>query len=89
METAKKEEGDDKEKLKTLAEKIKIHKYVGDTSRSVFERSWEHVHDFENLSVKSHILKHAVDLHQTDDFSKLEFGIKVIKVHSRDKSVSL
>ena len=76
MEAAKQEAGDDAEKLKG---KIKIHKYIGETSRSIFERSWEHMNDFENLSVKSHLLKYAVDLHQTTEFSTLKFGIKVIK----------
>ena len=37
------------------------------------------MNDFENLSVKSHLLKHALDLHQTTKFSTLKFGIKVIK----------
>ena len=37
------------------------------------------MHDFKNLSVKSHLLKHAVDKHQTEELNTLKFGIKVLK----------
>ena len=29
--------------------KIKLHKYVGETSRGVFERSWEHTNSRDQL----------------------------------------
>jgi hypothetical protein len=78
-ENAKKEAGEDMDKLKQLTSKIRVHKYIGESARSVFERSWEHMHDFENLSTKSHLLKHAVDQHQTVELCTLKFGIKVLK----------
>ena len=53
--------------------------YVGETARSTFERSWEHVHDMESLSTKSHLLKHAVDMHPNEELCTLKFGIKVLK----------
>ena len=37
------------------------------------------MHDFESLSTKRHLLKHAVDLHQEEELSTLKFGIKVLK----------
>ena len=61
-----------------LTNKIKIHKYIGETNRSIFERSWEHLSDYENLSTKSHLLKHAVEMHREEDLKTLQFGIRVI-----------
>ena len=43
------ERGEDEEKKKELMKKIKLHKYVGETSRSVFERSWEHTNSRDQL----------------------------------------
>ena len=78
-EAAKQEAGNDLEILRMVKDKIKIHKYIGETARSIFKRSWDHVHDFECLSTKSHLLKHAVDLHQSEELSTLRFGIKILK----------
>ena len=33
-------------------------KYIGETSRSAYERLKEHFKDLKNISVKSHMLKH-------------------------------
>ena len=79
LEAAQLEAGDNSEKLKKLTDKIKVYKYIGESARSVYERSWEHLNDFQNLSTKSHLLKHAVELHLDEDLSKLQFGIKVLK----------
>ena len=43
------EYGEVEEKKKELMKKIKLHKYVGETSRSVFERSWEHTNSRDQL----------------------------------------
>ena len=45
--------GGDKKMQKELEKGIRMHKYIGETNRSVFERGWEHLQDFTNLSVKS------------------------------------
>ena len=71
--------GEDKKKLRMLMDKIKTHKYIGKTNRSIFERSWEHINDYENLSIKSHMLKHAVEMHAQEDPKALKFGMKAIK----------
>ena len=49
LETVKQEAGEDKEKLKSLVDKIRKYKYIGETARSVFERSWEHLNDFQKI----------------------------------------
>jgi hypothetical protein len=78
-EAAKQKAGDDQDKLRKLTGDIKVHKYIGETARSIFDRNWEHLHDFETLSTKRHILKHAVDKHQDEELCTLKFGIKVLK----------
>ena len=45
-------------------EKSQQSKYIGETSRSGYERMREHVRDFNNLSKKSHILKHYLECHK-------------------------
>ena len=52
---------------------------MGESARSLFERSWEHVSDFRNLSTKSHMLKHAVEVHPEEELKNIKFGIKIIK----------
>ena len=42
-----KEYKEDENKRKELKKRIKLFKYVGETSRSVYERSWEHVHSIQ------------------------------------------
>ena len=39
-------------------------KYVGETSRSGYERIKEHYKDLENLSAQSHMLKHYIEKHK-------------------------
>ena len=59
MEEATKQADGDKDKLKTLQEGIRMHKYIGETARSLYERSVEHMTDYQNLSIKSHMLKQS------------------------------
>ena len=79
MERVKIEAGEDKNKEKELQAKIRIHKYVGETARSLYERGFEHLSNYENLSTKSHMLKHVVESHEGEDLDKIEFGIEAIR----------
>jgi hypothetical protein len=76
---AEEQAGGDMNKLKRLKEQIKLYKYVGESARSLFERSWEHVADYRNLSTKSHMLKHAVEMHPEEELNDIKFGIKITK----------
>jgi hypothetical protein len=38
-----------------------------------------HLSDYENLSTKSHILKHAVEVYQEEELNNIRFGIKITK----------
>ena len=79
IKLAEEEAAGDKDKLQQLKNKIRLYKYVGESSRSMFERGWEHVADYENLSTKSHMLKHVVEIHPEEELMKIQFGIKIIK----------
>ena len=60
-------------------EQIKKFKYIGETSRSSYERGWEHLNDLAQLKSTSHMLKHIVGEHPEMDLSEVEFGMKVLK----------
>ena len=49
----------DKER-KEKEKKIILFKYIGESSRSAYERGWEHVIDMASLNPRSHMLKHAI-----------------------------
>ena len=69
----------EKEKMKR---KVKLYKYIGETSRSAYERGWEHVNDMAQLSSRSHMLKHAVGVHPNKDMSEVQFGMRVLKYNT-------
>ena len=71
------EVADEKEK-KLRKGKIKLHKYIGETSRSVYERSWEHWSAMEQLNPGSHLLKHLLDIHEEEDHAGVKFGVRVV-----------
>ena len=54
-------------------------KYIGETSRSAFERYKEHLEDFRNIRVKSHILKLYLESHRDIDLEDLEVKMKILK----------
>ena len=79
MKQAQEQADGDMNKMKKLQADIKLYKYVGETSRSLYERSFEHLTDYEGLSTKSHMLKHAVEMHTKEELDTIKFGIRIIK----------
>ena len=74
------ESGGDEKKSKEMMKRMKLYKYIGETSRSVYERSWEHVHSMEQLHTNSHMLKHALEKQgEEEDLGKIQFGVKVVR----------
>ena len=67
---------EEKEKRK---KEIKLYKYIGETSRSAFERGWEHRLGLQSLSEDSYMLKHALDQHPEDLHNLERYGLKIIK----------
>ena len=68
---------DEKEKEKRIKE-IRVYKYIGETARSVYERSSEHLSDMTQLKPCSHLLKHIVDVHEEEEIKNIKFNIKVL-----------
>ena len=73
----KMEDKDDKEK-DDLKKIIRKYKYVGETSRSLYERGFEHRHSMESLRADSHMLKHAISEHEDEDPDTIKFGIRTL-----------
>ena len=63
------------EKIKNM----KVFKYIGESSRSAYERGWEHVNDMTTLNPRSHMLKHVLTHHQDKDMLSVEFGMSIKK----------
>ena len=73
------DEEDDEEKLKEKIKKIKLHKYIGETARSAYERGLEHLGDFESMKLDSHIMKHFLDMHEGERMEDIKFGMRICK----------
>ena len=76
--------GEDEERKREMKKKIKLHKYVGETSRSVYERAWEHTHSRDQLQTSSHMLKHIIEMHgEEENPDKIQFGVRVVRYTRR------
>ena len=73
------QEVEDEEEKKLEIEKIKMHKYIGETARSAFERGWEHQEGLRKLEEDSHLLKHVAQHHQGVPMEEIRFGMRVRK----------
>ena len=71
-----------KEKVRKLEEEVrkKTYKYIGESSRSAYERGLEHLKDVKNLDSGSHMLKHIIR-HHLKESEPTEFRMKVISSH--------
>ena len=78
LDTLENLELDEKDKLERTRN-INNFKYIGETSRSAFERGWEHSNDLAKLSTRSHMLKHIVITHPDENIENVKFGMRVIK----------
>ena len=78
-EKIEQEFGQDKKRLKEELGKMRLHLYVGETSRSSFERGQEHQKDMRQLKPASNILRHALDQHEGETLSSIEFGMEVVR----------
>jgi hypothetical protein len=62
-------------------EEAKLYKYIGESSRSCYERGWEYQGDFEQLKPGSHMLKHILDMHEGKQPCEVKFQMRAIKLH--------
>ena len=73
------ETGGDKKRTQEEVRKMRLYKYIGETSRSCYERSKEHQNDMRQLKPSSHLLRHALDQHEGEQLSNIKFGMEVLK----------
>ena len=64
-----------------LREKGKYYRYIGETSRSAYERGLEHFKDLEYSRLRSHMLKPCVLKHQDMDPTSIKFKMKIVSSH--------
>ena len=76
------EKESEKERLKKIEKEIdeKTYRYIGETSRSSFERASEHMRDLRDMDPGSHLLKHIIQKHM-DNWSDVEFRMKILSTH--------
>ena len=70
--------GDEKLEKKLMGER-QTYKYIGETSRSMFERALEHTSAMDSISSGSYMLKHSLDMHEEDKLETNRFGVRVLK----------
>ena len=68
----------DKEKEKDLLKNMEIPKYIGESSRSAYERGYEHLDKLATLSSQSHMLKHQLDKHEHLDMKSVQWGMFIL-----------
>ena len=69
------EAGDDYEKKEELMKNLQIPRYIGETSRSGYERGFEHLDMLTTLSSKSVMLRHMLSAHENKDMSEIKWGM--------------
>ena len=69
---------DEKEKKVKLS-KIKLFTYIGESSRSIYERGLEHITALEEMKPDSHMLKHYFDEHGEEEVEEMIFGVRILK----------
>ena len=57
---------------------MKRYKYIGESSRSLYERGLEHLRDLEELKLDSHMLKHYFEKHAEENMEEMKFGGKIV-----------
>ena len=70
---------EDESTRRKMYEKIRLHKYIGESSRSMYERGLEHQRDLEEMKKESHMLKHNFDKHAGEDLENMKFGARIVK----------
>ena len=68
-------------KRKRIDERDEVFRYIGETSRSAWERAEEHWKDLEFKRPKSHMLRHVVEHHQGVEPEKIDFRIQILSSH--------
>ena len=57
---------------------MKIHKYIGESSRFAYERGYEHLDKLAFLHSQSHMLLHMLMRHEGEDLVYVKWGMNVL-----------
>ena len=81
---------EEEDQQREASKKIRLFKYIGESSRSPYERGLEHLRDLEELKKDSHMLKHFFSEHEREEIKDMEFGMRVLKTHKTayDRQIS-
>ena len=58
-------------------EKVSVHKYIGETSKSAFTSGIEHQNDARLMNKGSHILKHYIRFQDGENPEEMKLGMKI------------
>ena len=78
-EEIEKKHGEDSKAAAEEIKRMKLHKYIGESSRSCYERGMEHQTDMRLLKPGSHMLRHALDKHEGEKLNEIKFGMEVMR----------
>ena len=70
-----------KRKLEYEDIEVPIYHYIGESSRSIYERGGEHLKDLEYRRTKSHMLRHCVEIHPNILPETVEFRMRILSSH--------
>ena len=71
------DEFEDAEIVKERKKEARLYKYIGETSRSAYERGFEHLDKLASLSTQSMMLRHMVDQHEGEDMGKVKWDMEI------------
>ena len=60
-------------------EDFKTPVYIGESSRSAYERGFEHLNNYTSLNSKSQMLKHAVEDHSEMELDDVKWGMFILE----------
>ena len=70
-----------KENPRGKREEVALYTYIGESSRSTYERGFEHQKDARDLKTTSHNLKHILEKHPGSGPDEVRFDMKVLRTH--------
>ena len=72
------EEDGGREEKEERRKKIRLHKYIGETSKSVYERTLEQQMAYNTINQNSFMVKHWLEKHEEEEMERERFGVKVV-----------
>ena len=79
MEKEVEEKGLSKEEEEAEKQRLKIPKYIGESSRSTYERSFEHREALRSINSNSFMVKHWMENHEHESIEEERYAMKVLK----------